>query len=250
MRRPAPDGHGATGHDELAAVLDELRRGGVPALVPLQGKLAEYRTRLETIDPDSLARPEALAYWLNLYNAGALNLAADAFAHGTASVLRVPGGFSRPWATVAGEVLSLDAIEHGKVRRFGDPRIHGALVCGSASCPTLRYEPFDGNRLDQQLTDQMQAFLAGGGAVADRTDNVLLLSRVFLWYGGDFVRPHRMPSWLPGTRRAVAAALHRWLAPEVASWVEQSEPSVGLLPYDWSLACAVGSRRTTETEDH
>ena len=42
----------------------------------------------------------------------------------------------------------LDDIEHGKVRRFGDPRIHSALVCGSVSCPTLRFEPYEGDRLD------------------------------------------------------------------------------------------------------
>ena len=53
-----------------------------------------------------------------------------------------PGAFDAPWAMVGGESLSLNDIEHGKIRRFRDPRIHAALVCGSVSCPTLRYEPF------------------------------------------------------------------------------------------------------------
>jgi hypothetical protein len=57
------------------------------------------------------------------------------------SVLRMPGAFSAPFVTVAGERLSLDAIEHAKIRRFADPRIHAALVCGSVSCPTLRPPP-------------------------------------------------------------------------------------------------------------
>ena len=88
---------------------------------------------------------ERLAFWLNLYNAGALALAADTLSAGENTVLRIPGAFDAPWAMVGGESLSLNDIEHGKIRRFGDPRIHAALVCGSASCPTLRYEPFGDN---------------------------------------------------------------------------------------------------------
>ncbi|NIR60830.1 MAG: DUF547 domain-containing protein, partial [Gammaproteobacteria bacterium] len=78
----------------------------------LRDDLVLYRTRLEAVAPDTLTRDEALAYWLNLYNAGALDLAAASVATRSPSVLRVPGGFRRPWATVAGEALSLDAIEH------------------------------------------------------------------------------------------------------------------------------------------
>ena len=150
-----------------------------------------------------------------------------------------PGGFSRTWAEVAGEELSLDDVEHGKIRRFGDPRIHGALVCGSVSCPTLRYEPYAGDRLDAQLDAQMRAFLAGGGARVDRDRGVLGLSRVFLWYGGDFTRPHRMPTWLPARRRHLTSVISRWLSPADATWVAQTTPTVEFAPYDWALACSI-----------
>lgn len=211
----------------------------MPALVPLRSALHDYRDTMSEVDPDRLSRPAALAYWLNLYNAGALDVAAETFERAEVSVLRLPGAFQRTWATVAGEDLTLDGIEHGKVRRFGDPRIHGALVCGSASCPTLRYEPYRGADLTAQLDDQLRVFLAGGGAIADRTDDVLYLSRVFLWFGGDFTRPHRMPTWLPAPKRRLVRSLRRWLDGDLLRWVDATRPKVAFQPYDWSLACRI-----------
>ncbi len=238
-RRPAPSGSGTVDHAALDPILGAVAADGVDALPARRGDLAAYRTVLEDVDPDSLTPPEALAFWLNLYNAGALDLAAEAREQTRTTVLRVPGGFSRTWTTVAGEELSLDEIEHGKLRRLGDGRIHGALVCGAASCPTLRYEAYRGASLDAQLEDQMRSFLSSGGAIADRGQNRLLLSRIFLWYGADLVRPHRMPTWFPASRRRVYRALQRWLDPDLVTWVESTGAGIGFQPYDWSLACAV-----------
>ena len=238
-RHPAPRGTATVDHSALRPILEKLQQDGVPALIDLRPAIHDYRDHLASIDPDELTPAEALAYWLNLYNAGALDVAAEAFAGGEASVLRLPGAFERNWATVAGEDLSLDDIEHGKVRRFGDPRIHGALVCGSASCPTLRYEPYTGTELNAQLDDQLRSFLAHGGAVADRTTGVLHLSRVLLWYGGDFARPRRMPTWLPARKQSLVNVLRRWLEGDLVRWIDESDPKVAFQSYDWSLACTI-----------
>jgi hypothetical protein len=236
-RRPAPRGHGIVDHRPFEPVLAALRAKGVAALPGRRAALRAYRDELERVDPDTLGRHEALAYWVNLYNAGALDLAAAALDVGT--VLRVPGGFSSTWATVAGERLSLDAIEHGKIRRFGDPRIHAALVCGSASCPTLRFEPYRGDIVHEQLDDQMRSFLRHGGARVAEETGTLVLSRIFLWYGADVVRPHRMPAWIPASRKRLVHALRPWLGDEVRAWVAATRPRIAFQPYDWSLACAV-----------
>ena len=238
VKRPQPIGPDTADHELLAVVLGALRQGGVSELPEQRTAVAEYRSVLQQVDPDDLSRSDALAFWLNLYNAGALDVAAAAFTSGEASVFRIPGAFSRPWVTIAGERLSLDDIEHGKIRRFGDPRIHGALVCGSVSCPTLRHEPFAGQMLDVQLEDQMRSFLAGGGAIYDAQKQRLQLSRVFLWYGADYVRPHRMPTWIPATRRSIAAAVTPWLDEGVRD--RAASAKVEFQSYDWGLACAIG----------
>lgn len=238
VSRPDPSGTGALESSDLATVLDTLRTGGIATLPDEREHLRDFRIRMEASDPDSLSDDGALTFWLNLYNAGALAVAADAFERGAHSVLRIPGAFDEPWATIAGEPLSLNDIEHGKLRRFGDPRIHGALVCGSVSCPTLRYEPF-GENLDDQLDDQMRSFLAGGGAAVDRTAGILRLSRIFLWYGGDFTRPHRMPTWLPSRKKDLSRVVAAWLPAEDAEWIAGSSPRVEYAPYDWGLACSI-----------
>jgi hypothetical protein len=239
LKKPQPSGSIAVDHAPLARVLDTLQSDGVEALSNAASVLEAYRDVLSTIDPDDLTPHESLAYWINLYNAGALHRAGQAYSHDYESVLRVPGAFSAPWTTVEGETMSLDDIEHGKIRRFGDPRIHGALVCGSVSCPTLRNEPFNGALLDKQLDDQMRTFLASGGARLDKTTNALHLTKVLQWYGGDFVRPQRMPTLRPARTPSITAAIIPWLDPLDAAYVIVERPKAVFAPYDWGLGCSV-----------
>ncbi|MGI9649072.1 MAG: DUF547 domain-containing protein [Acidimicrobiia bacterium] len=238
VARPRP-GHraGDPSHAALAGILEAVRAHGVAALSGRLDELDTYARTLAETRPDDLSPDGALAYWLNLYNAGALTLAGEAVATRQQSVLRLPGAFTREFVTVAGESLSLNDVEHGKIRRFRDPRIHAALVCGSASCPTLRFEPYVGERLEGQLDDQIRSFLAAGGSVIE--DDVLKLSRVFLWYGADFVHPDRMPTILPAPRRRVASALRTWLPNDQQDWLRSGCRRIAFQPYDWSLACSV-----------
>lgn len=238
VSRPRPQNRIAgPDHAALAEILRSVAVHGVAVLPDRLDELDAYARSLSGIRPDDLAGEDALAYWLNLYNAGALTLAGETVATRRRSVLRLPGAFTRDFVTVAGESLSLNDVEHGKIRRFGDPRIHSALVCGSASCPTLRLEPYDGARLDAQLDDQTRSFLAAGGSVIE--DDTLLLSRVFLWYGADFARPGRMPTFLPASRRRTAASLGTWLPADQREWLRSERRRIGFQSYDWSLACSV-----------
>lgn len=235
---PAPAGVDEVDHDGLADALAQLRQGGTSSLPDIQGALAGYLARMSVVDPDALSRDAAKAFWLNLYNAGALRLAGDAFASGQDSVLRIPGGFQAPFIRIQGVELSLDDVEHAKVRRFSDPRIHGALVCGSVSCPTLRAEPYGGAALDRELDDQMRRFLAKGGAVPDAPSHTVSLSRVFSWFGSDFVRPARMPTFVPSRSRRVLSAIRPWLDGEASSLADRGA-RVEYQTYDWGLRCSV-----------
>jgi hypothetical protein len=238
VRRPQPRGDGTVDHAGLAPTLRALPDG----LGQVDGSaLRAYLSSLSAVNPDSLVRAESLAYWINLYNAAAVTLALDAAQAGLGSVMRVPGGFERTVVTVAGEALSLNDVEHGKIRRFKDPRVHGALVCGSLSCPTLRPTPFTGRDLDAALDDQMRSFFAGGGLNVDRAGGQVALSRILLWYGGDFVRPNRMPTFVPASKQRVLRAATAWFDEEDAAWIEVNDPSVTFQGYDWGLGCSVTS---------
>lgn len=239
VRRPGPFGGGSADHGRLAPVLDRIAKEGTAAVARLEDGLDSYLAELAALHPDELTRDEALAYWLNAYNAGALALAGRAVRNGETSVLGVPGGFQETIVTVDGETLSLDDIEHGKLRRFRDPRIHAALICGSVSCPTLQAEPFTGTDIDRALDGLLRDFLSAGACSVDRSGGVVSLSRVFLWFGSDFARPNRMPSFLPASRRRVLGALVPWLDAGTARWIDSSNPRIEFQPYDWGIRCVV-----------
>lgn len=239
VSRPRPSGSGTVDHTVFASALRRLAEDGIGSFGSEDGELGSYRASASTIDPDHLPRGEALAFWLNLYNAGAIGSAAAAYDVAIDSVLRIPGTFSRPWITIAGEDLSLDDIEHGKIRRFGDPRIHGALVCGSISCPTLAGEPFTGLDVDSQLEDQMRSFMVLGGGQIDRATNTVTLSRVLKWYGRDFVSPPKMPTIVPATSGAIRDAVSQWFPDGDRLFISTNRPAVRFAVYDWALGCSI-----------
>lgn len=152
-------------------------------------------------------RETALAFWMNLYNAGTQVLL-DRAPGRYESTLRVVRFFRAPAVTVAGTTPSSDDIEHGIPRgsrskyglgylprlrpdrferryRLGavDPRVHFALNCGAASCPAIRhYEPA---RVDDQLDRATRSYLEST-VEYDPDADVVRVPRVFMWYRGDF----------------------------------------------------------------
>jgi len=239
VSRPRPSGTGTVDHTAFGSALTRLAQNGIGSFGSDDAELGSYRASASAIDPDQLPRSEALAFWINVYNAGAIGSAASAFDASADSVLRIPGAFSRPWVTIAEEKLSLDDIEHGKIRRFDDPRIHGALVCGSISCPTLRGTPFTGEDVDSQLEDQMRSFIVRGGGRIDRTANAVTLSRVLKWYGRDFVSPSKMPTIIPASSTAIRDAVSEWFDEEDRLYISENQPTVQFASYDWALGCSI-----------
>ena len=236
--RPRQAGSATVTHEGLSPIL--LALGGSGGLGNVdRSDLESYLNALDDVDPQSLTPGHALAFWINLYNSLVIRLAVDTRDRSASSVLEIRSAFDRPVVTIGRENLSLLDIETGKIRRFGDPRIHGSLVCGSLSCPTLRPEPFDGARVAEQLDAQMRSFLRSGAAIVDRTTGRLSLSRIFLWYGSDFVRPHRMPAFIPSSKARIATAVATWLDADDRAWFESTSPIVNFQSYDWGLGCVV-----------
>jgi hypothetical protein len=186
-----------------AELLRALKRGDDPA---------PYKHALATCSEDDLQavrtdRATGLAFWINLYNAAAQDLLTREPGRYD-SALRFVRFFTTPAITVAGQDLSLNDIEDGILRgarskftlgytpmlfqssfvkRYAiqplETRIHFALNCGAASCPLIR--SYDPDRIDEQLSQATRSFLAEGASY-DPTDDTVELSRLFLWYRGDF----------------------------------------------------------------
>ncbi|MFT4883372.1 MAG: hypothetical protein ACI8U4_000878 [Natronomonas sp.] len=217
-----------------ADLLVTLRRGEDPE--PYLQTLSTYdEAALEPVQTD---RQTALAFWLNLYNAGTqllLERRPDLYE----SPLRLRF-FRADAVTVAGHALSLDEIEQGVLRgrrsKYGlgylprfprrferryavdcDPRIHFACNCGAASCPAIR--AYDSESVDEQLDLAAETYLHGT-VDYDAAADVAQVPRVFLWYRGDF-----------GGKAGIRSMLREYDAiPDGAS------PSLRYKPWNWEKA--------------
>lgn len=209
--------------------------GGVDyaALKRDRAGLDAYLSHLRKTDPAALPRDERLAFWINAYNAVVVHFVLQRYP-GIESVRKVEGFFDELTFEVGGRELTLDQIESES--RGMDPRAHFAVVCASTSCPDLRGEAYVGPRIDAQLEEQTESFLADEekGLRYDAEDNELYLSSIFKWYAGDFTGGSTVVAFFArgGVRDWVVEHLGDR---ELARAIEDREPSVQYLEYDWSL---------------
>ena len=140
--------------------------------------------------------PHRQAFLINLYNAAMIQKILQRYPD-IDSVWDFGRIFSHPFkdrfVELFGERMSLDDIEHGRLRgdsALFDPRVHFAVNCASKGCPPLRPTAFNGLSLDAALDEQASIFLSDrtkNGMVL--TSNRLTLSPIFDWYTEDFGEP-------------------------------------------------------------
>ncbi|MEW6777232.1 MAG: DUF547 domain-containing protein, partial [Bdellovibrionota bacterium] len=193
--------------NELRTVVTEDGKADYAALPKSEAyaRLQERSRILEGAKPAGFSDSEKLAFWINLYNVLTLH---GVIALGIQqSVMEVPSFFRRVAYRVGGEVLTLDGMEHGVLRKNAshpaggrclfsegdprlafcpsvlDPRLHMALVCASKSCPPISF--YDSDRIDAQLTLATENFIANH-VRADPAAREIHLSQIFRWYEADF----------------------------------------------------------------
>jgi len=212
--------------------LDEVLRAHVhnghvdyPA-VRTDPRFASYLRSLAQVNPDDIpTRDERLAFWINAYNALAIQgiLLGD-------SPLSTTGKYqffiARKFIVGGGE-LNLWGLEHKLLIPLAEPRIHFAINCASLSCPPLRAGVYSAASLDRQLEHAARLFINDPTRNHfDRRNKVAQLSRIFDWYADEFERRD--------------GSVQRYLARYVndAALVRELSADgyrIEFLPYDWSL---------------
>lgn len=126
------------------------------------------------------------AFYLNAYNV--LVIGDIVHNYPLKSVQEMPGFFNKTLHQVGHQSLTLDQIEHDKLRRiYDDPRLHFALVCGTQSCPRLNRTAYVGAQLFVQLNNQTKFALADPAYVKVNPDaKRVQLPEIFKWYEADF----------------------------------------------------------------
>ena len=180
------------------------------------------------------------ACWINLYNSFSyLSLKENP------EVLESKNSRSKHFTNrkflIFDEMLSLDNIEHGILRRkknkyslgylnspfypsfvyklmvdYVDPRIHFALNCGAKSCPLIRF--YDWENIDEQLDEAAKSYISQY-FVHDKEQNQITISKIFFWFRGDF-----------GRKRGVLNFFKQY-----GFLDENAQPSITYHKYDWRI---------------
>lgn len=173
-----------------AHALDCVDRKGDVDLRALKERRAELDTFVASLAragpsnrPQEYGSADAqLAYWLNAYHALLLQVLAEAGPEGA-----LPWSAAlRSWP-IAGERLTLRAIEHRYLEAFGDARVHLARWCARRGCAALDGAPFLEETLSAQLNDAARRFMGDPQRVRLK-GKVLELSPLFERFREDFVR--------------------------------------------------------------
>lgn len=215
---------------------DGVARVAYAAVEPLSRQaLADYIGRLQAVAIDDLARAEQLAFWVNLYNALTVKTVLDHYPVRSIRDIDIsPGLFADgPWgrklATVAGEGLTLDDIEHRILRPiWRDPRLHYAVNCASLGCPDLPAAAFTGANAEAALEAATRAYINHPrGARIER--GRLVASKIYSWFQEDF----------GGSEAGVLAHLARYAGPELAAAL-RDRTRIDDYEYDWALNDSTG----------
>ena len=173
-------------------------------------------------------REEKLVFWINTYNIFAAKMVTDHYP--IKSIKNAGSIFSQVWKKPAGFIdgkeKTLNEIEHEILRKMDEPRIHVAIVCASVSCPDLRLEAYQVDKLNEQLDDQMRRFLRSSkkGMRIDRKSNHVYLSSIFKWFEDDFE-----------SRGGVLKFICNYVSPEIVKELKRSGIKVSYLDYNWDL---------------
>ncbi|MEH6528483.1 MAG: DUF547 domain-containing protein [Porticoccus sp.] len=159
------------------------------AVTPAKKKtLVRYIGHLEDLDPRTYSRREQQAYWLNLYNALAVNLVLENYP--IKSINDIDGGSALDSALVrvAGQSLSLNDIEHRILRPiWKDHKVHFGISCASISCPNLLAQAFTAANVNALLEKSGHDYINHPRGIYLKNGK-MKASSMFNWYQDDFAK--------------------------------------------------------------
>ena len=193
------------------------------------------------------SKPQRMAFLINAYNAFTVEKILTRYPD-IGSVWDFGRIFGNPFKdeffSLFGRPFSLDAIEHGMLRKPGaydEPRVHFAVNCASVGCPMLREEAYVATRLEAQLEQQAVRFLSDRSRNRyNPADGRLEVSKIFDWFKEDWQSGYRGFDDKTPAIRSRAAYFARYAAllagaPEDRSRIREGKAPLAFLDYDWRL---------------
>ncbi len=221
-------------------------------------KRFELNTLLEEfnkLDPNEYKHwsPEdKIAFWIDVYNLQKLKVVTDNYPIESSRILRVlwgpndirhiEGEISQYKFLVMDEEFTFKRIEDRFFKKeFHDPRIFLALTDACLSSPSLRNEPYYGDRLDEQLDDQAKKFISNPLAFRiDKDKEKVYLSALFEpgRFGKEFLEKYsinRKFKDFPPEERAVLNFICNYISNQDVAFLEVGNYTIHYMTYDWTI---------------
>lgn len=231
-------------HKQWDAILKKnINAKGLVNYKQVKGDKAPLESYLQTLkgvkkaEYGKWSKEQKMTFLINAYNAFTVKVIIENYP--LKSIKDIGSLFTSTWKTefpylslLEGSIVTLDGIEHDTLRKnFKDYRIHAAVNCASISCPVLRGEAYTPSKLNAQLDEQMQVWLADTTRNQyDDKKGVLKLSKIFDWYEDDFVK------WGGGINKVINK-----YGPAKAKETVKKKADIDYLDYDWNLNDSAGS---------
>ena len=165
---------------------------------------------------NNATKEQRLAYYINLYNAGTVQLILENYPLESIKDIFRPWGKDR--VMIGEDDYSLGEIEHDMLRKMNEPRIHFAINCASFSCPKLLNEAFTATKIEEQLEETTSSFI-NDPTKNKITANSVELSKIFKWYKGDFTEKNSLIDYI-----------NKYSEKELSK-----DSEIDYLTYDWRL---------------
>lgn len=196
-------------------------------------KLTGYLKALGQTNPETLSRDEAIAFYANLYNALTIDLIIQNYPLDSIKKAKSYNGkkvssFTGPWkktkTLVNGEMLSLDDIEHGIMRKdYPSPYIHYMVNCASVGCPNLLDKAWEADTHEALRKEAAAAYINSPRGVVV-TSKGLRISSIYDWFKEDF----------GGNKEEVLKHIRKYADADLAAAIDGGAQIVDY-DYDWTL---------------
>jgi len=246
-------------HDKCASILKTyVNENGLVDYKTLSRKRIELLSVLDEFKKLDRARYERwspqdkTAFWINAYNLHLMRIILENYPIQSPRVLRliwppnsirhIKGIWDEYKLIIMDEEFTLKEIDTKFLReQAGDPHVFFAVSYACMSSAPLRNEPYRGEKLPEQLDNQMRRFLAAGQCLKiDRDARKVYMSAMLKssWYGDEFVKKFGTDKKFKEQEPAVRAVLNFLLnyipAPD-ATYLETGNYTVDYLSFDWTL---------------
>lgn len=249
----------------LAQINEAYRHIFTPELVSDKG-LVDYSTlkrkrsdvltakrELKQLNPAilmSLSKEDRIAFWINTYNFCTIELILRYYPiqpkwwnilYPDNSIMQITGAWEKEFFDIQREEYNLREIEQDfLLKRYKNPGICFALSNASVGGATLRNEPYQGDRLSEQLEDQVKRYLATSKGVRwDKENNILYLSNLFQTYKDTFLASEYAEIKKFRDRKEEERAWLNFILPYLSQddirYLERAPFKIKFIEVDWHL---------------